>query len=53
MRWDILKPCVTEVSAMSVTLEMLAPSGVPTENDCPYVTLLGADVILGRAPWNR
>jgi hypothetical protein len=34
-------------------LEMLAASGVPTKNDCPYATLEGADVIVGREPWNR
>ena len=53
MRWPILKPCVTEESAISVTLEMLVASGVPTKNDCPYPTLVGADVIVGREPWNR
>ena len=35
MRWLILKPCVTEDSAISVTFEMLAASGVATKNDCP------------------
>jgi len=49
----MLKPCVTEESAISVTFEMLAASGVPTKNDCPYATLVGADVIAGREPWNR
>jgi hypothetical protein len=49
----MLKPCVAEESAISVTLEMLAASGVPTKNDCPYPTLEGADVIVGREPWNR
>jgi hypothetical protein len=49
----MLKPCVVEESAISVTLEMLAPSGVPTKNDSPYATLVGADVIVGREPWNR
>ena len=53
MRWPILKSCVTEESAISVTLEMLVASGVPTKNDCPYPTLVGADVIVGREPWNR
>ena len=53
IRWPILKPCVTEESAISVTLEMLEASGVPTKNDCPYPTLVGADVIVGREPWNR
>ena len=53
MRWPMLKPCVVEESAISVTLEMLAASGVPTKNDCPYATLVGADVIVGREPWNR
>jgi len=53
MRWPMLKPCVTEESAISVTLEMLAASGVPTKNDWPYATLVGADVIVGREPWNR
>jgi hypothetical protein len=53
MRWPMLKPCVVEESAISVTLEMLAASGVSTKNDCPYATLVGADVIVGRGPWNR
>ena len=53
MRWLILKPCVTAESAISVTLEMPVASGVPTKNDCPYATLVGADVIVGREPWNR
>jgi hypothetical protein len=53
MRWPILKPCVAEESAISVTLEILAALGVPTKNDCPYATLVGADVIVGREPWNR
>jgi hypothetical protein len=49
----MLKPWVVEESAISVTLEMLAASGVPTKNDSPYPTLEGADVIVGREPWNR
>jgi len=53
MRWPILKPCVTEESAINVTFEMLVMSGVPTKNECPYRTFLGADVIVGREPWNR
>jgi hypothetical protein len=53
MGWPILKPCVTEESAISVTFEMLVASGVPTKNDCPYAMLVGADVIVGREPWNR
>jgi hypothetical protein len=53
MRWLILKPCVTEGSAISVTFEMLVASGVPTKNDCPYPTLVGADVIVGLEPLNR
>ena len=53
IRWPILKPCVTEESAISVTFAMLAASGVPTKNDCPYVTFVGADVIVSRAPLNR
>ena len=53
MRWPILKPCVTEESAISVTLEMLTASGVPTKNDSPYPTFVGADVIVGREAWNR
>jgi hypothetical protein len=36
-----------------VTFEMLVASGVPTKNDCPYATLAGAEVIVGREPWNR
>ena len=53
IRWPMLNPCVTEESAISVTFEMLVASGVPTKNDCPYPTLVGADVIVGREPWNR
>ena len=53
MRWLILKPWVTEEFAISVTLEMLVASGVPTKNDCPYPRLVGADVIVGREPRNR
>jgi hypothetical protein len=53
MRWPMLKPCVTEESPINVILEMLGPSGVPTKNDSPYATLVGAEVILGREPWNR
>jgi hypothetical protein len=49
----MLKPCVTEDSPISVTFEMLVASGVPTKNDCPYPTLVGADVIVGREPWNK
>jgi hypothetical protein len=53
MRWPMLKPCVTEVSAISVTLEILVALVVPTKNDCPYPTFAGADVIVGREPWNK
>jgi hypothetical protein len=53
MRWLMLKPCVTEGSAISVTFEMLVASGVSTKNDCPYATLVAAEVIVGRDPWNR
>jgi hypothetical protein len=53
MRWPMLKPWVTEGSAISVTLEMFAASGVPTKNDCPYTTLVGADAIVGREPLNK
>ena len=53
MRWLMLKPCVTEGSAISVTFEMLVALGVPTKNDCLYSRLVGADVIVGREPWNR
>jgi hypothetical protein len=53
IRWPMLKLCVAEESAISVTLEMLVASGVPTKNDCPYPTLAGADVIVGREPLNR
>ena len=35
MRWPMLKPCVTEESAISVTFEMLVALGVPTKNDSP------------------
>ena len=53
MRWPMLKPCVTEESAISVTVEMLVASGVSTKNDWPYATFVGDDVIVGREPWNR
>jgi hypothetical protein len=53
MRWPMLKPCVTEESAIRVTFEMLVASGVPTKNDSPYPTLVGTEVIAGREPWNR
>jgi hypothetical protein len=53
MRCPMLKPCVTEESAISVTLKMLVALGVPTKKDSPYPTLDGADVIVGREPWNR
>ena len=53
MRWPMLKPCVTDESAISVTLEILGPSGVPTKNDSPYPTLDGADVIVGLEPLNK
>ena len=49
----MLKLCVTEESLISVTLEMLVAFGVATKNDCPYVTLVGAEVIVGREPLNR
>jgi len=42
-----------EERAINVTLEMLVASGVPTKNDSPYATLVGADVIVGREPRNR
>jgi hypothetical protein len=53
MRWPMFKPCVTEESAISVTFEMLVASGVPMKNDSPYAALAGAEVIVGREPWNR
>jgi hypothetical protein len=53
MPWPMLKPCVTEESAIRVTFEMLVALGVATKNDCPYATLAGADVIVGREPLNR
>jgi hypothetical protein len=53
MRCPMLKPWVTEGSASSVTFEMLVASGVPTKNDCPYPTLAGAELIVGREPLNR
>jgi hypothetical protein len=49
----MLRLCVTEGSAISVTFEMLVALGVPMKNDCPYAMLVGADVIVGREPWNR
>jgi hypothetical protein len=49
----MLKLCVTEESAMSVTFEMLVALGVPTKNDCPYATLVGAELIVGLEPLNR
>jgi hypothetical protein len=53
MPWLMLKPCVTDESAISVTLEILGPSGVPTKNDSPYATFAGADVIVGLEPLNK
>jgi len=53
MRWPMLKLCVTEETAINVTFEMLVALGVPTKNDCPYATLVGADVIVGREPLNK
>jgi hypothetical protein len=53
MRWPMLKPCVTDESAISVTFEILGPSGVPTKNDSPYATFAGADVIVGLEPLNK
>ena len=53
IRWPMLKPCVTEESAINVTFAILVASGVPTKNDCPYVTPVGAEEIVGRAPLNR
>jgi hypothetical protein len=53
MRWPMLKLCVTEERAISVTFEMLVALGVPTKKDCPYPTLVGADEIVGREPRNR
>jgi hypothetical protein len=53
MRWLMLRPCVTEESAISVTLVILVASGVPTKNDCPYPMLVGAELIVGREPLNR
>jgi hypothetical protein len=53
MCWPMLKPCVTEPSEINVTCKMLVASGVPTKNDWPYATLVGADVIVGREPRNR
>ena len=35
MRWPMLKPCVTEESAISVTLEMLARVGRAHEKRLP------------------
>ena len=32
---------------------MLVALGVPTKNCCPYVMLVGADVMVGREPLNR
>lgn len=53
MRWPMLNPCVVEGSAINVTCEMLALSGVPTKNDWPYPTVVGAEVIVGREPLNK
>jgi hypothetical protein len=53
IRCPMLKPCVTEESAISVTFEMLVGSGVPTKNNCPYPMLAGAALIVGLEPLNR
>ena len=53
IRWPMLKLCVTEESAISVTFEMLVALGVPTKNNRPYPMLVGNDVIVGRDPLKR
>ena len=53
MRWPMFKSCVTGGSAISVTFEMVAASGVPRKNNSPYATLAGAEAIVGREPWKR
>ena len=53
IRWPMLFVCVTEASRIQVTFVMLAASGVPTKKVWPYPTLVGAELIVGRAPLNR
>ena len=48
IRWFSLKACVTAPSRIHVTLAMLLACAVCTENDWPYPTDVGADVIAGR-----
>ena len=50
IRWFMLFVCVTEESRIQVTFVMLVASDVPTKNDWPYPTLVGAERIVGRAP---
>jgi hypothetical protein len=53
MRWLSLKECVTEESAIQVTLVVLAASGLWTKNVSPYPTAVGAPEIAGRGPRKR
>jgi len=53
IRWPMLFVCVTAASRSQVTFVMLAASGVSTKKVWPYPTLVGAELIVGRAPWNR
>ncbi len=53
IRWPMLFVCVTEESRTQVTLVMLVALGVPTKKVWPYPTLVGAELIVGRAPLNR
>ena len=47
-RWFMFVACVTLESRMNVTLAMPAAFGVPMAKLCPYVTLAGAVLIVGR-----
>ncbi len=53
IRWFMFTLWVTEESAIIVTFDMLAESGVPTKKVSPSAMLPGANEMLGRAPLKR
>ena len=52
-RWPMSKAWVTEPSRIQRTSVTCAAFGVATANVCPYPTVDGAEVIVGRAPLKR
>ena len=52
-RWPMLTECVTDDGFISITLPMLAASGVVTCIVAPYATAAGASLIVGRGPAKR